>query len=597
MKFLGCKTRNELMSGRMVKKTANKYCSSENWRIHFLALLIFLISGIVITRLYCLQVLAYENYVEIARDQHQVFKELMPSRGSIFLRDKNGGKYPLAINKNYPMVYAVPREIGDHEKVVYALSSILGMSEDDIRKKISNPDDVFEIIKHRLSDEESLKIKQLDDLGIKLVDESFRYYAGGELASQVVGFFGSDGEKFRGRYGVEAWWEDSLRGEPGSLSQERDAAGRWISIADRQLNPAKQGVDLVLTMDYAVQYEVEKILREAMEKHGADDGAVLVMQPKTGKILAMAGWPTFNPNEYSNVEDMSTFLNPSISIPYEPGSIFKPVTMAIGIDDGKIEPDTEYVDNGFVKEAGYTIKNSEDKVYGKQTMTQVLEESINTGVIFVEKSVGNKNFSQYVSRFGFGEKSGIDLPGESAGNISNLKAINRDIQFFTASFGQGITATPLQMANAFSVIANGGVLMKPQIIDKIVYTDGEEDDIAPVEIRRVITEETAKKVSQMLRSVVVNGHGKRADVAGYLVGGKTGTAQVAKMDSKGYEDGMTIGSFAGFAPLDDPMFTVLVKITNPKDVQWAESSAAPAFGKIMKFLLEYYDVKPTEVVE
>lgn len=581
----------------MVKKTTSRHCSSENWRIHFLALLIFLISATVIVRLYCLQVLAYENYVEIARDQHQVFKELMPSRGSIFLRDKNGEKYPLAINKDYPMVYAVPREIDDREKVAYALSSILGMSEDDIRKKISDSDDVFEIIKHRLTEEESSKIKQLNDLGIKLIDESFRYYVGGELASQVVGFFGSDGEKFRGRYGVEAWWEDCLRGEPGSLSQERDAAGRWISITDRQLNPAKQGADLVLTMDYAVQYEVEKILRETMEKHGADDGAVLVMQPKTGKILAMAGWPTFNPNEYSNVEDMSTFLNPSISIPYEPGSIFKPVTMAIGIDDGKIEPDTEYVDNGFVKEAGYTIKNSEDKVYGKQTMTQVLEESINTGVIFVEKSVGNKNFSQYVNRFGFGEKSGIDLPGESAGNISNLKVINSDIQFFTASFGQGITATPLQMANAFSVIANGGVLMKPQIVDKIVYTDGKEEDIAPMEVRRVITEETAKKVSQMLRNVVTDGHGKRADVPGYLVGGKTGTAQVAKKDSKGYEDGMTIGSFAGFAPLDDPMFTVLVKITNPKDVQWAESSAAPAFGKIMKFLLEYYNVKPTEVVE
>lgn len=585
------------MSGRMVKKTVNKHCSSENWRIHFLALVVFFISATVIVRLYCLQVLAYENYVEIARGQHQVFKELMPSRGSIFLRDKNGEKYPLAINKDYPMVYAVPREIVDREKVTYALSSILGMSEDDIRKKISDSDDVFEIIKHRLTEEESSKIKQLDDPGIKIVDESFRYYVGEELASQVVGFFGSDGEKFRGRYGVEAWWEDSLRGEPGSLSQERDAAGRWISIADRQLNPAKQGVDLVLTMDYAVQYEVEKILRETMEKHRADDGAVLVMQPKTGKILAMAGWPTFNPNEYSNVEDMSTFLNPSISTPYEPGSIFKPVTMAIGIDDGKIEPDTEYVDNGFVKEAGYTIKNSEDKVYGKQTMTQVLEESINTGVIFVEKSVGNKNFSQYVSRFGFGEKSGIDLPGESAGNFNNLKSLNSDIQFFTASFGQGITATPLQMVNAFSVIANGGVLMKPQIVDKIVYTDGKEETIAPVEVRRVITEETAKKVSQMLRNVVTNGHGKKADVAGYLVGGKTGTAQVAKKDSKGYEDGMTIGSFAGFAPLDDPMFTVLVKITNPKDVQWAESSAAPAFGKIMKFLLEYYNVKPTEVVE
>jgi cell division protein FtsI/penicillin-binding protein 2 len=584
------------MNGRITKKTGGDY-SSNVWRIYALTVLIFLIFGVIVVRLYCLQVLAYETYADIAQGQHQVFKELMPNRGNIFLKDGNNGKYPLAINRDYPMVYAIPREIADREKVSYALSSILGMDEGLVREKISNPNDVFEIIKRRVNDEEALKIKELNDPGIKLVDESFRYYMGGELASQVVGFVGSDGEKYRGRYGIEAFWEKQLGGIAGSLNQERDAAGRWISIADRQLKPATHGVDLVLTIDYAVQYEVEKILRETMEKHGADDGVILVMNPQSGKILAMAGWPTFNPNEYSKVEDMSMFLNASISTPYEPGSIFKPITMAIGIDDGKIEPDTEYMDSGFVKVAGYTIKNSEDKVYGRQTMTQVLEESINTGVIFVEKSVGNKNFSQYVNRFGFGEISGIDLPGESAGNFNNLKSINSDIQFFTASFGQGITATPLQMVNAFSVIANGGILMKPQIVDKIVFPNGKEEDVAPQEIRRVIGEDAAKKVSQMLRRVVTDGHGKRADVPGYLVGGKTGTAQVAKKDSKGYEDGMTIGSFAGFAPLDDPMFTVLVKITNPKDVQWAESSAAPAFGQVMKFLLEYYNVKPTEIVE
>ncbi|TSC94845.1 MAG: cell division protein FtsI (penicillin-binding protein 3) [Candidatus Berkelbacteria bacterium Athens1014_28] len=585
------------MNGRTVKNPASKSHSSEMWRIYILTVVIFLVSGIIIARLYCLQVLAYENYSEIAQGQHQIFKELIPDRGEIFLKDKNEKRYPLAINRDYPMVYAVPREISDREKVAYALSSILNMDADMLRQKISDPNDVFEIIKHRLSDDEASKVREFNADGIKLIDESFRYYLGGELASQVIGFVGNDGETYRGRYGVEASWENELKGMPGSLNQERDAAGRWISIADRDLKPANHGVDLVLTIDYTVQYEVEKILRQVMEKHGADDGAILVMEPKTGKILAMAGWPTFNPNEYSGVEDMSRFINSSISTSYEPGSIFKPITMAIGIDDGKIEPETEYVDTGFVKEAGYVIKNSEEKVYGKSTMNNVLENSINTGVIFVEKLVGNKNFSQYVSRFGFGELSGIELPGESAGNLANLKAVNRDIQFFTASFGQGITTTPLQMVNAFSVIANGGVLMKPQIVDKVIYADGKEEDVRPQEIRRVIGEDTAKKVSDMLRSVVVNGHGKRADVPGYLVGGKTGTAQVAKKGSQGYEDSITIGSFAGFAPIDNPMFTVLVKISNPKDVQWAESSAAPAFGEIMKFLLEYYDVKPTEIID
>ncbi|MCK9378838.1 MAG: penicillin-binding protein 2 [Candidatus Moranbacteria bacterium] len=585
------------MNGRVARKPVSQSHSSGMGRISMLAVLIFLISIVVIVRLYCLQVLAYETYSGIAQDQHQVFKKLMPDRGEIFLKDKDEKRYPLAINRDYPMVYAVPREITDCEKVVYALSSILGIDTEELRKKISDPNDVFEIIKHRLSDEEASKVKELNADGIKLIDESFRYYLGGALASQVVGFVGNDGENYKGRYGVEASWEEQLKGIPGSLNQERDAAGRWISIVDRDLKPAKHGVDLVLTIDYTVQYEVEKVLRETMEKHGADDGAILVMEPKTGKILAMAGWPTFNANEYSSVEDMSMFLNSAISTPYEPGSIFKPITMAIGIDDGKIEPETEYVDTGSVQEAGYVIKNSEEKVYGKSTMTKVLEESINTGVIFVEKAVGNKNFSQYVSRFGFGELSGVDLPGEAAGNLTNLKAVNRDLQFFTASFGQGITTTPLQMVNAFSVIANGGVLMKPQIVDRIIYADGKEEEVRSQEIRRVIGEDAAKKVSGMLRSVVTNGHGKKADVPGYLVGGKTGTAQVAKKGSQGYEDSITIGSFAGFAPLDDPMFTVLVKISNPKDVLWAESSAAPAFGEIMKFLLEYYNVKPTEIID
>ncbi len=378
------------------------------------------------------------------------------------------------------------------------------------------------------------------------------------------------------------------------LEQERDAGGRWISVADRELSPAQDGADFVLTINRTVQYEVEKILRETVEQHGADNGTIIAMEPKTGRILAMANYPTFDPNEYSKAEDMNVFLNPAVSLTYECGSVFKPVTMAAGIEEGKISPDTTYVDVGSVKEAGYTIKNSDEKTYGRETMTQVLENSINTGAIFVEKSIGNKTFADYVRSFGFGEKTGIELPAESAGNTENLKSLKRNIQFYTAAFGQGIAVTPLQLINAYSAIANGGKLMKPQIIAKIIHPDGQEEEIEPQEIRQVVSEDTARKVSLMLRSVVVNGHGKRANVPGYLVGGKTGTAQVAKSGEKGYEENVTIGSFAGYAPIDDPQFAVLVKIFNPKDVQWAESTAAPVFGRVMKFLLEYYKVKPTE---
>lgn len=569
-------------------KAAQKY-----WRIYTLVFFVLVCAGAIFARLFVLQVQGHGKYLDLAENQHKILKELTPRRGDIFMAEKNE-LYPLATNREMQMAYAVPQEIGDMDKTVAFVSETLGIEKTQLWEKFSDKDDLYEVLKHKITAEEEARIKENNLPGIKMMPEDFRYYPGGELASQVVGFVGSDGENFRGMYGIEAFWDQELRGETGNIRQERDTRGRWISIADREIEPAKNGDTLILTINHTVQYEVEKILKETVEKHGAESGSVIAMEVKTGKILAMASWPSFNPNDYAKVEDISAFLNPAISSAYECGSAFKPITMAAGIDDGKIEPDTTYVDTGSVKEAGYTIKNSEEKVYGKKTMTNVLETSINTGVIYVEKLVGNKKFYEYVRDFGFGQKSGITLPSESAGDINNLEELQRDIHFFTASFGQGITVTPLQLVNAYAAIGNKGRLMKPQIVDKIIKADGSEEQTGAEELRQVISEETARKVSQMLRSVVVNGHGKRADVPGYLVAGKTGTAQVSKVGEKGYDEGLTIGTFAGFAPMDDAQFAVLVKVYDPKDVQWAESTAAPAFSKVMKFLLEYYGVKPTE---
>ena len=473
----------------------------------------------------------------------------------------------------------------------------MGMERGQIENKLSDPEDMYEIVKKRISEDEVNRIRDLKLKGVRLMPEIYRYYPGEELASQIIGFVGSDGEKQIGRYGLEAYWEEELKGKNGSLSQERDSAGRWISISDREMVPPEDGVDLVLTIDETVQYEIEKILKATMEKHQADGGSILVQEPETGKILAMANYPNFNPNEFNKVEDMNAFLNSAISSTYESGSVFKTFTLASGIDAGVISPNTTYVDTGVISEAGYNIKNSDGKAYGEQTMTQVLEASLNTGVIFVEKLLGNARFKDYILKFGFGEKTGINLPGELAGNITNLKNLKSHIQFFTASYGQGLTVTPLQVLNAYSAIGNGGNLMKPQIIEKIIYSDGTEKTIEPEIIRPVIKKETSEQVKNMLESVVVNGHGKRAAVPGYRVGGKTGTAQVAKKDSVGYEDGVTIGSFAGLAPLEKPRFAVIVKIDNPKDVLWAESSAAPAFGEVMRFLLTYYNVEPSQKIE
>lgn len=583
-----------MIKNNLSRKKLSASLSIKNWRIYTLVFLVIGIALIIISRLYFLQIASGESFKAIAENQHRVMQVLTPKRGEIYLKEGKNDLYPLAINRNLQMAYAVPKEVENKEEIIKKVSEILSLDENFVSDKLENSESMFQILKHRLSDDEVFRVKELNLAGIHFSPEAVRFYPSGELASQLVGFVASDGDKEVGRYGLEASFEDTLRGKEGSLNQERDTGGRWISVADRNMEPAENGDSLILTVDHTVQYEVEKIIKKAVEKYNAENGSAIVMEAKTGKILAMANYPNFNPNDYRNIEDMSLFMNLNVNLPYECGSVFKTITEAIGIDDGKINPNSTYTDTGVVSEAGYNMKNSDLKAYGLQTMTQVLEKSLNTGAIWIEKQVGNKKFAEYVERFGFGEKTGVDLPSEAKGNIKNLEAVNRDIQFFTASFGQGLTVTPMQLINAYAAIANKGMLMKPQIVEKIIHSDGSEEEVQPVEIRKVISEDSARQVSQMLRSVVTNGHGKRADVPGYLVGGKTGTAQVASTTTKGYEDGITIGSFAGYAPIDDPEFVILVKIFRPKDVQWAESSAAPTFGSIMKFLLEYYKVEPTE---
>lgn len=562
-------------------------------RLYFLVFFVLFAAGSIIVKLFYLQVVGYGTYRALAENQHQTTTTLDAQRGGIYLTDE-GQPYPLAVNQQLQMVYAAPKEMKDKDASIERLSQILNLDKNFLTEKLANPNDMFEILKHKLSEDETNQIRNAKLSGVYLQPESFRFYPGGELASQIVGFVGSSGKENKGMYGLEAYWEDKLRGESGNIKQEGDSRGRWISVSDRELTPARNGGDLILTINHTVQYEVEKILKDSLEQYAADSGTVVVLDPKTGKILAMANQPSFNPNEYSKTEDISLFLNPAVSQPYESGSVFKTFTEAMGIDAGKINPDTTYVDTGSVTEAGYTMMNSDKKANGLQTMTQVLEKSLNTGVIYIEKLVGNKGFADYVERFGFGQRTGIELPGEAKGNTKNLSDLRRTINFYTASFGQGVTVTPIQLAAAYGALANNGILLKPRLIDKVIYSDGSEEQIQTEEVRQVVSENTSKLIGNMLRSVVMLGHSKRADVPGYLVGGKTGTAQVAKEGGGGYEEGVNIGSFAGYAPLNDPQFVVVVKLFNPKNVEWAESSAAPTFGKVMKFLLEYYKVKPTE---
>jgi len=565
-------------------------------RISALVFFVFFLSIALIGRLALLQIVRHDSFVALAEAQQNVSEALPTDRGEISLSD-SGDPYPIAINRQYFLAYAVPSEVKNLSQAVRDVGSALGLDATILVEKLSKVDDPFEILKHRLSDEEADRIRALNMECIALLPETYRYYPGQNLAAQTIGFVGMSGSASGGQYGIEASFENELRGQTGSVVNERDASGRWMSLSGKDFVAPERGANIVLTIKRVVQYEVEKILKDAIAEFHADSGTIIVMEPKTGSILALASYPSFDPNEYSKVDDSKVFLNPAVSFSYEPGSIMKPVSMAIGIEEGKVNADTEYVDTGSVKEGGYTIHNAQNKVYGRSSMTKVLEESINTGVIFVERLVGNERFREYLGRFGFGEKTGIDLPAEISGDTRNLSDAYRSVEFFTAAFGQGITVTPIQIVNAYATIANGGVLMKPRIVERMISSDGNVKEFPPEEIRSVVSEATASEVGKMLRAVVVNGHGKRADVPGYLVVGKTGTAQVAKQDGKGYEDGMSVGSFIGYAPENDPKFVVMVKIDNPRSVDWAESSAAPTFRKVMQFLLESSGIAPTEPVK
>lgn len=563
------------------------------WRVSFLVGAIVFFGFFTILNLYKIQVNAGDLYKDMAENQYFTQKEVLPKRGEIYLKKKDG-VFPAAVNKESPFVFAVPSQIKDNRFELSAvLGDILSLPREEIEKKIANKKDSYRIIKKDLTEEEVEKIVQLKKSGIYLDKEIGRFYPGGQLASQTIGFMSFQEDDFSGAYGVESHFEKKLKGLVGFSSGEKDAGGRWIFTGNKKLLPVQNGDKLFLSLDYIIQFKTELILHNAVKKHGASGGRIIIVNPQDGKIIAMAQEPSFNLNEFSSVEDISVYRNSLVSDSYECGSVFKPFTMAAGLDSGKISRDTTYYDSGSVVEAGFEIKNSDLKSNGKQTMTEVIEKSLNTGVIFVEKALGNENFLRYVENFGFGQISGIDLPSEAKGNLSNLKT-KRNIEFFTASFGQGITVTPLQLVMGYAALANGGNLLYPQILDYSENFKGEKLQTESKVRRRVISYQTSREISLMLESNVLNGHGKLAGVPGYRVAGKTGTAQIPDKEKGGYLKDATIGSFAGFAPIDNPLFAMVVVIDNPRNVQWAENTAAPVFGELAKFILEYYGVEPTE---
>lgn len=641
--------------------------SSIDNRPKLLAAVIFLFAFAIAARLFNVQVLNYDVYAARAGQQHDIEEELMPQRGRIFVRSgKNEGTlYPLAANKEFALVYAVPKDILQPQQAAEKIAPLLyplryeapdteklmaeieqrirkeffeeamakhapaegeevALPEEEIAVAIekerlvllerlqkekeaameqltaeltetfSKDNDPYEPLAQKVDKDRLQRIMDLTIPGISYSLAPYRYYPEADIASHTLGFVVEqpEGGITQGSYGIEGYFDELLAGKSGVFTGERDAAGRTVIVADRHIIPPVDGGDIVLTLDKTVQDVACRKLNEAALRHGADVGAVVIMEPQTGAVQALCSYPTFDPNDYGETEDISNFNNIAIYDSYEPGSVFKTITMAIGIDTGQFEPETKFTDPGSVTIAKETIHNSDNNVYGEITMNEALEFSVNTAMVHVARTVGVRNFRKYVKEFGFGQKTGIALNTESAGTVASLNDAMHggDLNLAVASFGQSITTTPLQLATAYAALANGGVLMKPYIVDEIIYADGTRVPSEPQEIRRVVTPRTAALVNGMLVNVVDGGHAAQAAVDGYYVGGKTGTAQIAASNRRGYSN-RTSHTFVGLAPANNPRFVMAVYLKDPKDVRYSASSAAPLFGEIADFLLDYYQVE------
>lgn len=536
-------------------------------RLYFIFLCIIGAYATLGIRLYSLQILHGEFYSARAESQYRLAGFFEPHRGIVFMTDKKGKPIPITENKPYRVVIAATDEIKDKEAFVENLSPIIGMESDVLRALLAKKG-AYRVILKDPTDDQVTKITETNIAGVHIDEQERRAYPRGMTASQVIGFVGpsEQDDEVKGRYGIEKQFDAELAGAPGSI---RDGA----------MEDPEQGRDIALTLDIAIQEQAESALKALVKDKGAAGGSIIVTDPMTGKVLAMASAPDFDPNAYSKYP-VSAFTNPAVQARYEPGSVFKVLTAAIGIDTGAITPETTYYDTGKLTfKDGKVVRNWDLKAHGLVTMTNVIEESLNTGAAFMETRIGNGPFYDYLLKFGLNETTGIGLPGEVSGNLKNIKTHTADIDFAAASFGQGVAVTPIQLITAVSAIANGGMLMKPWIL-----ASGK-----PEAVRRVLSEGAAKKTVAMMESAVDKA--KVAHIDNYGVAGKTGTAQAVDFVHGGYTKDV-INTYVGFAPASAPRFIILIKLDKPAGAPLAGTTVVPAFHDLAEFILQYYDIPP-----
>lgn len=566
-----------------------------DWRLSSVLLLVILTAIIVLGRLFFLQITSAEEYRNAAERQHTIATLTTPRRGDIFFEDRSGRLVPVAVTKRVYTLTGNPQKMQDLEKTYDLLAAITDLNEADFFAKAKDSEKTYVVFRKDMDKDIASRIADLELPGIWPVEEETRSYPSGTLASHVLGFLGYVNDEKLGRYGIEQQFEGVLKGVSGSLIGERGARGTILSIGRKIFSPKTNGSDIVLTIDPNVQSFSAKRLAAVKEEWHADSAGVLIINPKTGEILVLEALPSFNPNQYGQVEDYDAFLNPFVQKVYEVGSIFKPLTIAAGLDARAITEDTTYFDAGHVKVGDKVLNNFDGKGRGVQTMGNILEQSLNTGTVFVMQQLGMRVFRDYVENYGLGELTGIDLPSEVRGNISNLNS-NREVEYATASFGQGIAVTPISLAAALSSLGNGGELMKPYIVKKRMVDGKVVETTTPTARRRVLQQETSLRISRMLTQVVdttlANG---KVKIPGYSIAAKTGTAQIANIGRSGYSNEY-LHTFFGYAPSFDPRFLVLLYLERPQGARYASETLSLPFRDIVEFLINYYEIPPDKQI-
>ncbi len=548
-------------------------------KIIFLFFIFFYLA--IIVRLFFLQVVYSPTN---NKSPYLKTTQINPVRGRIYDRNNQ----PLVLNQNSYQLYLEPKKIDDKDKIIRLLSESLEIPEASISARIDMSKDWL-AIQGGLTQEQKNKIDKLNLKGVGFDYQTKRFYPEASLSAHLLGFLGkNDQSENVGYLGLEGFYDRDLRGLPGFVETERDIIGRPILIGVQQRVEPENGRDLISTIDKTVQEISKKKLLEGLDLYKAKKGCVITADPKTMAILSLVCLPDYDLDKYYDFSE-DFYKNSAIADLYEPGSVFKPLIMAAGIEEKKIKPDDTYNETGQVTVGEYNIKTWNNKYEGKISMTRILEKSSNVGMVYVGEKLGDKKIYDYLGKYGFGQNTGIDIEGEASGYLKP-RANWYPIDYSTVTFGQGIAITPIQMIRAFASIINGGYLMRPYLVQKIV-SENKVTEIKPKIERKVISILTSEIIRKMLISTVENAEAKWDRPKGYVIGGKTGTAQIP---IKGhYDPSKTIASFIGFAPASDPKFLTFVVLYEPKTSPWGSETAAPLFFEIAKQLIVYYNISPT----